>query len=140
MAVNQRFIEGSWNQVKGRLRERWCQLTDNELEEARGDTKALVGLIQKKTGEATGDVEAYLEDTASEGASVADRAKETAVHTARKTGQNVQQVAGRAADSARTGYLRTARRVQDRPVRSLAVCFGAGLIIGALIGLLARSK
>jgi uncharacterized protein YjbJ (UPF0337 family) len=140
MAVNQQVIKGSWNQIKGKLRERWGQVTEDELEEARGNADQLVGLIQQRTGEARGEIEAYLESAAAEGASMVDRAKEVVVDTAYRSGESVQGMANRATESARAGYMQTERVVRNRPVESLAVCFGAGLITGVVIGLLTRSK
>ncbi|NLS94726.1 MAG: CsbD family protein [Planctomycetaceae bacterium] len=138
--MNQQVIEGSWNQVKGKLRERWGQITDDDLEKARGNVERLVGLIQEKTGEARGEVESYLETTAAGVASVVGRATDAVVCGAQQVAETVQQTAGQAIDSARAGYVQTERLVRNRPVESLAVCFGAGLITGVVIGLLTRSK
>ncbi|MHB8903470.1 MAG: CsbD family protein [Thermoguttaceae bacterium] len=151
MTVNQQVIEGSWKQIKGKVRERWSQLTENDLERARGNVEQLVGLIQEKTGVARGEVESYIESTISDGASMMGKAKEavvnqahqvaeTAQHTAQRVAETAQETAHRAADSMRAGYAETERLVRDRPVESLAVCFGAGLITGVVIGLLTRSR
>jgi ElaB/YqjD/DUF883 family membrane-anchored ribosome-binding protein len=40
----------------------------------------------------------------------------------------------------RGGYAQTERMVQQRPMESLAVGFGAGLITGVIIGLVMRSR
>ena len=140
MAVNQQVMKGSWNQIKGKLREHWGQVTEDELEEVRGNTDQLVGLSQQRTGETRAEIEAYLESAAAEGASVVDRAKEAIVDTACRTRESAQEVANRAAESARTGYVQTERIIQNRPLESLAVCFGTGLITGVVFGLLLRSR
>jgi uncharacterized protein YjbJ (UPF0337 family) len=140
MAVNQQVMKGSWNQIKGKLRERWGQVTEDELEEARGNADQLVGLIQQRTGEARGEIEAYLESAAAAGASVVDRTKEAVVNTAGRTREGVQEMASRATESARAGYMQTEQVIRSRPIESLALCFGVGLITGVVIGLLTRSK
>ncbi len=140
MTVNQQVIEGGWKQVKGKVRERWGQLTDQELEEARGDIEQLVGLIQQKTGEARGKVETYLEEAAADGDSWANRAKEVVASQVHQAAETAQQAATTVADSARAGYNQTERLVRNRPVESLAVCFGVGLITGVVVGVLARGK
>ena len=38
-------IEGSWMQVKGKAREKWGELTDDELDKAKGQREQLVGLV-----------------------------------------------------------------------------------------------
>ncbi len=140
MTVNQQVIEGSWKQVKGKVRERWGQLTDNELEEARGSIEHLVGLIQQKTGAVRSEVESYLQAAAADGASMVSKAKEAVVNQAQQVAETAQHAAERTAESVRAGYVETERLVRARPVESLAVCFGAGLITGVIVGLLTRSR
>ena len=50
-------IEGKWAQVKGAARERWAELTEDELQEAKGNREQLVGLIQERYGKAREDAE-----------------------------------------------------------------------------------
>ena len=42
---------GDWNMVKGKLREVWGDLTDDEIEKTAGRRSQIVGLIEKKYGE-----------------------------------------------------------------------------------------
>ena len=44
--------EGRWQQGRGRIRQTWGALTDDELDSARGNWDSLVGAIKEKTGEA----------------------------------------------------------------------------------------
>jgi len=44
-------IKGDWKITKGKLKEKWAQLTDNDLLYAEGKQEELVGRIQKCTGE-----------------------------------------------------------------------------------------
>jgi uncharacterized protein YjbJ (UPF0337 family) len=55
--VNAQTLKGSWNEVKGRLRTRWSQLSGDELGAFDGNVDQLVGLIQRKTGEARTAIE-----------------------------------------------------------------------------------
>ena len=43
--------EGNWKQFKGRLREAWGILTDDDLDRYEGKRERLEGHIQEKTGE-----------------------------------------------------------------------------------------
>jgi uncharacterized protein YjbJ (UPF0337 family) len=54
--------EGKWDHYKGRIREAWGSLTDDDLERSEGRYDQLVGTIKEKTGEATDTVEAKLKD------------------------------------------------------------------------------
>jgi len=54
--------EGKWDNYKGRIREAWGSLTDDDLERSEGRYEQLVGTIKEKTGEATEAVESKLKD------------------------------------------------------------------------------
>lgn len=43
-------IQGNWNELKGKLKERYAELTDDDLVYAEGQEDQLLGKIQKKTG------------------------------------------------------------------------------------------
>jgi uncharacterized protein YjbJ (UPF0337 family) len=43
-------IQGQWKQMKGKARERWGQLTDDDIEEAGGDRDRLEGKLQERYG------------------------------------------------------------------------------------------
>jgi uncharacterized protein YjbJ (UPF0337 family) len=57
-------IEGNWKQAKGKVREKWAQLTDNDLEVVNGRRDQLEGKIQERYGIAKDrvrqDVDAWL--------------------------------------------------------------------------------
>ena len=50
-------VAGNWGQLKGKVKQRWGQLTDDELMEVEGNYDQLVGLIQQKSGEARHHIE-----------------------------------------------------------------------------------
>lgn len=54
--------EGRINRVKGRARSIWGNLTDDDFDQARGDTENLIGRIREKTGETTEDIRRKLND------------------------------------------------------------------------------
>jgi uncharacterized protein YjbJ (UPF0337 family) len=49
--MNTLEIKGNWNIAKGKLKEKWSKLTDNDLEYLEGKHDELYGRIQKRTGE-----------------------------------------------------------------------------------------
>jgi uncharacterized protein YjbJ (UPF0337 family) len=55
-------MEGKWDQVRGRVKEAWGVLTDDELDRTEGKWDRLVGLIKERTGESAGDVERKLRE------------------------------------------------------------------------------
>jgi uncharacterized protein YjbJ (UPF0337 family) len=52
--------QGRWEELKGRVREKWGQLSDNDLETARGNLEQLIGLIEERTGATMQEIEREL--------------------------------------------------------------------------------
>ena len=53
-------LEGRWDQAKGRIKEAWGDLTDDELDQTQGKWDQVVGVIKQKTGESMDAVEDRL--------------------------------------------------------------------------------
>ncbi len=138
--TNQQILEGDWNEIKGKLRQRWGQLTDDDLPQIRGDVEQIIGAIQRKTGEAREAIEQYLQEVCGSAASAIGTAAETTCDYAQQASEAVQHTAKQAAGQVRAGYNQAERFIRDRPGESLLACFGAGLITGVVISLLLRSR
>jgi uncharacterized protein YjbJ (UPF0337 family) len=48
--MNNLQLKGSWNKVKGNLKQKYAELTDDDLMYAEGKEDELLGRLQKKTG------------------------------------------------------------------------------------------
>ena len=138
--TNQQMFEGNWNEIKGKLRQKWGQLTDAELPQIRGDAEQIIGAIQLKTGESRAAIEEYLREISSSAASAIGAAAETVRDYAQHASETVQHTAKHAADRVRAGYNEAECFVRDRPGKSLLVCFGVGLIAGVVIALSLRCR
>jgi len=44
-------IKGNWNEVKGKLKQKYGQLTDDDLTFAQGKEDELLGRLQKRLGQ-----------------------------------------------------------------------------------------
>jgi uncharacterized protein YjbJ (UPF0337 family) len=149
--VNQQTLQGNWNEIKGKIKSKWGQLTNDDLQQAHGSVDQLIGLIQRKTGEARSSVEKFLEDLTSNGSSGFSKASETAreyAHSAMETMQDtskraaesVRQGYDQASESMRRGYEEAEHMIRQRPAESAAMCFGIGMVVGVLLGLTMRSR
>jgi len=138
--VNQQTLQGNWNEIKGKLRSKWGQLSGDELQSFDGNVERLIGLIQRKTGEARSAVETYLEEVTSNGASGFSQATQAVGEYAQQARDRFQESSRQAAESMRHGYEEAERIVRDRPAESVAVCFGAGVLAGLMLGLMLRSS
>jgi uncharacterized protein YjbJ (UPF0337 family) len=63
--MNKLEIKGDWNITKGKLKQKWAQLTDADLQFAAGRQVELIGRLQKRTGETREAVEKALREVCS---------------------------------------------------------------------------
>lgn len=61
--MNKLEIKGDWNIAKGKLKQKWADLTDDDLQYVEGKQDELVGRIQKKTGAAREDIEDAIRES-----------------------------------------------------------------------------
>jgi uncharacterized protein YjbJ (UPF0337 family) len=43
-------IKGKWNQIKGSMKKKYAELTDDDLKYVEGEEDRLLGRLQEKTG------------------------------------------------------------------------------------------
>lgn len=55
-------IKGNWNQLKGKVQQKWGQLTDDDLAYEEGKETELMGRIQEKTGETKENVKDFFDN------------------------------------------------------------------------------
>ena len=55
-------IEGNWRQVKGKIREKWGDLTDDDLDKIAGKREQLEGKIQERYGISRDAVKKEIDD------------------------------------------------------------------------------
>lgn len=59
-------MEGSWKRFKGRLKEAWGSLTDDELDRLQGRRDQLEGLIEERTGDSRQKIRKELDRISTE--------------------------------------------------------------------------
>jgi len=156
--ITREELKGHWNELRGQIKEKWGQLTDDELRQAEGNTDQLIGLIQRKTGEGREQItkffDSFMQNAGEASATMVGQAGQM-MNQAAETAQRYAQDAGKYAQEAgkymQEGYQQASRSVQDgmqqaeetvrsRPVESLAVAFGTGVITGVLLAIVMRSR
>jgi len=159
---NAQTLQGNWNEVKGKLRSKWGQLTNDDLGTFNGNVDQLVGMIQRKTGEARMAIEQFLDSFNKNGPSMVGQATETAREYASQAtnriaeytqgaseyasdlagnaGERIQQGADQAGQAVRQGYKQAERVVRHNPAESVAVCFGAGVLVGLMFGMMLSNR
>jgi uncharacterized protein YjbJ (UPF0337 family) len=59
--MNKLKMRGSWNEVKGRLKQKYGDLTDDDLVYAEGKEDELYGRLQKRLGKTKEDIRKEIE-------------------------------------------------------------------------------
>jgi uncharacterized protein YjbJ (UPF0337 family) len=60
--VNEDTVKGKWKEIKGEVRKMWGKVTDDELEQTKGDLTAISGIVQQRYGETKESVQTKLND------------------------------------------------------------------------------
>jgi uncharacterized protein YjbJ (UPF0337 family) len=59
--MNQETLKGNWNTIKGKLKQNYGQLTEDDLIYVEGKEDELVGRIQRRTGETKEAIKDYID-------------------------------------------------------------------------------
>jgi len=60
--MNKLQMKGNWNITKGKLKQKWASLTDDDLRYQDGQEDELIGRIQKRTGQTREEVERAIDE------------------------------------------------------------------------------
>jgi uncharacterized protein YjbJ (UPF0337 family) len=55
-------IKGNWNEVKGKLKQKYAQLTDDDLTFAEGKEEELLGRLQQRLGKNKDEIRRAIEE------------------------------------------------------------------------------
>jgi uncharacterized protein YjbJ (UPF0337 family) len=48
--MNRDIVKGHWNEIKGKLKQQWGKLTDDQIDQMEGSYDELEGILQKNYG------------------------------------------------------------------------------------------
>ena len=60
--MNSETLKGEWNQLKGSVKQKWAELTDDDLTHIEGSRDKLVGRLQERSGRTKEEVELEVDD------------------------------------------------------------------------------
>jgi uncharacterized protein YjbJ (UPF0337 family) len=60
--MNSDQLDGKWKQMKGKVKERWGKLTDDDIDVINGRNEQLVGKVQEKYGIAKEEAQRQVDD------------------------------------------------------------------------------
>lgn len=129
MAINVHTIQGDWKDLCSFARERWHQLTEEDLGVQEGNIEELLGRIQQKTGEGREAIARFFSEMTSCGSAGVTNAADVAGHYARQ-----------ASDRLREGYESAESLIRQHPTKTVIAAFGIGVVAGLIIGLAIRAR
>lgn len=127
--TNQAFLHENWDAIKEKLRGKWMELTDDDLNASKGDLEHLIETIQRKTGEATESVESFFGQILSNGNTAFNQANDS-----------IREGAQKANDSIRNIYADMEDAVRNRPASSIVIGLAVGILTGLALSLFLRKK
>lgn len=148
--LNAQEVRGQWDKLQGKIKQKWGQLTDDDLKIVGGNVDELVGRIHEKTGVAREQVEKFIGDLAAGTSSTVEQARDAAMgfasQAAGRMRDSYEQMSDRMRESyddmsgrVREGYERVGERVRENPGQSMLAVFGMGVVTGVVLGIMLRS-
>ena len=148
--LNAQEVRGQWDKLRGKIKQKWGQLTDDDLQIIGGNVDELVGRIHEKTGVAREQVEQFIGDLASGTSESVERTRDAAMNYASQAASRVREGYEQMSDRMRDGYEqmsgqmrdsyeRVGERVREHPGQAMLAIFGMGVITGVVLGLMLRS-
>ncbi len=59
--LNEKEFHGKWNEIKGGIKNLWGRLTDDELEQVKGNITEVSGIVEEKYGETKEEIKTKLD-------------------------------------------------------------------------------
>ncbi len=158
--MNKFTFDSSWNQVKGKLRQKFGQLTDDDLEFAEGKGEELFGRLEQKLGVGASEIHRTLNDIKSslngngvretleqarakatevagdlkaKATEVADEFKHVASVKAEEFKAQAGEVYEHARQRARTVHEDAEEYVRTKPREAVFTALAAGFVVGLMI-------
>ena len=63
--MNQTSVKGNWNEIKGKLKQAYGKLTDDDLKYVEGKEDELIGRIQQKVGKSRDEIAKFFKSDSS---------------------------------------------------------------------------
>jgi uncharacterized protein YjbJ (UPF0337 family) len=60
--MNEDTLKGNWKQLKGKVKERWGKLTDDDIDIVEGRSEQLAGILQERYGIAREEAERQVRE------------------------------------------------------------------------------
>lgn len=149
--TTQEMIRGNWNTIVGAIKQKFGEISNDDLSKVQGNIDQLVGLLQRKAGQTRQQVEQFLDQCCSESTGFVSSAANVAGQAATQASKMVADAAAEVGQYATDGYKYVANQagtgydyartvVERRPMESVVLVAGASMLAGLLVGLSLGSR
>ncbi len=135
--LNVEEVRDHWETIRCKLKEKWDQLTDEDLQMINDNIDQVITRIQERIGAERRTVEEFLQ-YAADAAPTTGQLKEAAQHAAEQAAQRVRQGYDQVSQRVQEGYQTAERSIRTRPLESIATTFMFGLLTGVVLGMVMR--
>ncbi len=149
--ITKEQAQGNWKTIVGAVKEKFSQISGDELTGLEGNLDKLIGLIQRKSGQSREWVESFVSDASGATKNVVQQVGEKTSQYASQAAETVRENYDHLTDAAQRGYEQisdvasrgydtTVKAVSNRPLESVAIALGVGVLTGLVVGLSLASK
>jgi uncharacterized protein YjbJ (UPF0337 family) len=129
-------LEGDWKQLRGRVKQRWGKLTDDDLTAISGRRDQLEGKIQERYGyarsQARKEIEDWYRSTESYLADEIDDIRTELQSLAASVGRIANKQIGRAQVRATEAAHEAEAAIARNPLTAIAIAVGLGFLLGVI--------
>ena len=144
MGMNTFTFDGSWNQIKGQLLQKFAVLKDDDLEFLEGKGEEMLGRLQTKLGLTEAALVGQLNELKESAPKLAEGVRAKVSEATARVGEAVGDMKEKATEAAGEAYEYTRRSVRtlheeaedyvsQQPVQALLAAFAVGFLAGLLI-------
>lgn len=138
--VTREQLTGNWNGIVGLIKEKFGEFSKDELMRVEGNFEQLVGLVQRKSGQSKEQISSFISECCESAGTKYNQVANRATQYADAAGELIRDNYDLVAKEAKKGLDYTAQSVGRRPLESLAIAVGSGILAGIILGISMTSR
>ena len=127
-------VSGQWKSLVGAVKEKFGELTNDDLTKVEGNVDQLIALVQRKSGATKEQISEFVNSVTRSAGNVYEATAEKATEWANVASDAMRDGYDRMTTEAQKGLDYSARTVRRKPLESVAIAVSAGLLAGIAIG------
>lgn len=112
----EKIIEGNWEQLKGKIKNQWGNLTDKDIDKMNGSYEALAGKIKESYGSSKEEIEKQMKEVISAFNS-----------------SDMKKMAENSLDKIKDKFEDSMKYVKENPVKSILISLACGILFSKIV-------